>query len=815
MAGGEGTRLRPLTSSLPKPMVPILNKPVMEHIINLLCKFNITDIGVTTYYLPTIISNYFGDGEKFGVHLNYYIEETPLGTGGSVLNTNEFQNETFIVISGDCITNININDALEYHKFKKSKATLILKKEPVPLEYGIVIIDANGKIVRFLEKPNWGEVFSDTINTGIYILEPEIFNYYKKGENFDFSKDLFPKLLKDNIPMYGYVCNDYWCDIGDIESYRQTQFDILRNKIAINSELNQVKPGIWIHSDTFISEDVIINPPVYIGKGCEIRKGTLLDEFTILGDYCEVGENTTIKKSIIWDKVHIGKNVQCRGTTICSKVIIKNNVNLFENSIVGTECYVSSGVTVKPNIKIWPNKNIDEDSTVNKNLIWGSRSSKIPFGNNDICGEINIDITPEFACTLGSTFATIMRNSSSILVSSDGFNASNFIKSSIISGILSTGSDAINLENVITPISRYAVRFYNSFCGVHVRVDTIDENKIHIELFNNRGGNIDRKTEKSIEHLFLRGDFERCSANKIKSITHVENFANLYIASNINVLKNITEIKSCEMKIFLSSSSNKVCALASTYLQQIGCKIIIDSNIRNYDSMDEYLLYFSNIVKESYVNLGVCINDSGENIILFDKSGHIIKDDMLTVLTCLIALKDGNIKKLIIPLSATSVIEKMARNYNVEVVRAKSSTSDIMNEMLNNTNLENNDYIQYILNFDGILACGKIIDFLAKNAIGLDELLTMLPNFHVKRSELSCDFKYRGYIIRKLIEDNKEETLELFEGVKINSDDGWTLILPDNRRPVFNIYTEGFSEEYAEELIDIVNKKIQILLNED
>ncbi len=216
MAGGEGTRLRPVTCGIPKPMVPVLNKPVMEYTLELLKEHNITEVAATLAYFPAVITDYFGDGGDFGIKLKYYIEHTPLGTGGSVKNAEDFLSDTFIIISGDALTDIDLERAVKFHREKSSKATLVLKRVSVPLEYGVVITDENGKITSFMEKPSWGEVFSDTINTGIYILEPEVLDYYKKGDNFDFSKDLFPKLLNDNIPMYGYVTKDYWNDIGDL-----------------------------------------------------------------------------------------------------------------------------------------------------------------------------------------------------------------------------------------------------------------------------------------------------------------------------------------------------------------------------------------------------------------------------------------------------------------------------------------------------------------------------------------------------------------------------------------------------------------------
>lgn len=811
MAGGEGTRLRPLTSSLPKPMVPIVNKPAMKYIIDLLKNLNIKDIDVTTYYLPSLISDYFGNGEKFGVNLNYFIEEKPLGTGGSVMNIDDFPKDSFLVISGDCVTAIDIADAINFHLSKKSKATLILKREKVPLEYGIVILNKDGMITRFLEKPTWGEVFSDTINTGIYILEPEIFNYYNKGDNFDFSKDLFPRLLKDNVPMYGYVAKDYWCDVGDFNSYVQTQFDILNRKIVLDLEVKESTPQLWVDSGTIIAKDAIINPPVYIGKNCIIKSGAIIDPYTIIGDNCEIGEFCSIKKSIIWNNVHIGKNVQCRGTTICNNVSIKSNVNLYENSVIGSECVLSKGSSVKPDIKIWPSKTIAEGSTVYRNLVWGTKLSRIKFGESGIYGEINLDITPEYATILGSAFATIMRGNRPIIVSCDNYNSSQFIANCIISGIQSTGLRGLYLDNVITPISRFGVRFYSAGGGIHVRTNNDDNNLVHIELLNDKGGNVSRKIQKNIEQLFLRGDFERCIPDKISSFTTVNNFSLFYNQYNERLLKNVTEIKKKGLKIALSSTSSIVTSIAKEFFSNIGCNVMVENPLHTTEAIDSSILHLSKFIKKHNADLGLLLNDSGEKLIPFDNNGNIIKEDTYNVLCALITLKTSTAKKLIVPINTTSTIQNIAGDYNVEIIKSKSSTSDIMNEMLNN---ENDDLTQYILNFDGIQAGGKIIDYLISKKLSMSELLLELPDFHVKRSELKCDFESRGYIIRKLIEDYENDSIELFEGIKINSVKGWSLILPDNERPFFNIFTEGFSEEYATELTDSINSKIQLLIND-
>src|SRR5688572_15740341 len=224
MAGGQGTRLRPLTSNLPKPMLPMVNLPIMEHILNLLRGHGITETVATVQFLGSAIRSYFGNGEDLGMELTYATEETPLGTAGSIKNAEEeLRDDRFLVVSGDALTDIDLGKLLDFHQSKGGVATLCLKSVPNPLEFGIVITREDGSIERFLEKPNWGQVFSDTINTGIYVLEPEVFDFIPDDTVFDFSEDLFPLLLDKGLPMFGYVADGYWCDVGNIDTYMQAQ----------------------------------------------------------------------------------------------------------------------------------------------------------------------------------------------------------------------------------------------------------------------------------------------------------------------------------------------------------------------------------------------------------------------------------------------------------------------------------------------------------------------------------------------------------------------------------------------------------------
>ncbi|MFZ5969550.1 MAG: sugar phosphate nucleotidyltransferase [Bacillota bacterium] len=812
MAGGKGTRLRPLTCGIPKPMVPILNKPVMEYTIALLKKYNITDIAITMAYLPSVITDYFGTGEKWGVNIHYYTEEVPLGTGGSVKNADDFIDGTLLVISGDALTDLNIHKAIHYHRNKNAKATLVLRKEPVPIEYGVIITDRQGRIVRFLEKPSWGEVFSDTINTGIYILEPEALNYYKKGDNFDFSKDLFPQLLRDDVPMFGYVMDDYWCDIGDIKSYKQTQFDILNKKVKIDIQGTEISNGIWIGEGTIIDHGVTVKAPAYIGNNCSIKRGAIIDAYTVIGDYSRIERNVHLKKSIIWGNTIIGEGCNCSGAMICSNAVTKNNVNIYENAVIGEGSQLSHDVIVKPEVKIWPHKSIEDNTIVQENLVWGTKASKTLFGFRDISGEINIDITPEFASKLGASFSSILKQDPTIVVSGDGDNASNVIKRSLISGILSTGAAVIDIDHGIIPMNRFAVRFYKAKGGIHVRTDCENNNKVYIEFMDKTGANISRSMEREVENVLNREDYKRCNASYIKEVIEANNFSAYFLEEGVRLLQNLPTIIRKRPIFLLSSKSEKVSKLAENLLGKIGCHVIVDKTVEKYKSVSDYLIFLSRKVVNSKADIGVFISEDGENLILVDEFGREIDNEKYMAFVSLLVMKKGPLKSVILPYISPKSIENMIQNQDVEIIRTKSSPACVMSTMLNHDSEQEDLILQYILSFNAIWALGLITDFLAEKNMKLSDLVQELPQIYYKKQEIPCEWKDKGRVIRQLIGENRNDNIEMFEGIKIHQDKGWALIVPDSERPVFNVYTEGFTEEYAQELSVIYSKKVKELL---
>src|SRR5437868_11835921 len=283
MAGGEGTRLRPLTSNQPKPMVPIVGKPCMEHILELLRDHGFHEILVTVAFLPQSIRSYFGDGSSLGVEIEYSVEEIPLGTAGSVRLASDRLEDTTLVISGDALCDIDLTRLIEFHRERNAAVTIGLKSVDNPLEFGIVVTDEEGRIERFLEKPSWGQVFSDTINTGIYVLEPEVLRHVPTDRPYDFSKELFPLLLEMGRPMYGYVCDGYWQDVGNLDQYRQANYDVLDGKAQLRIPGMRLRGNVWVGEGVELDDVAGVEGPAYIGNYCRISPRATVGPHTVLG----------------------------------------------------------------------------------------------------------------------------------------------------------------------------------------------------------------------------------------------------------------------------------------------------------------------------------------------------------------------------------------------------------------------------------------------------------------------------------------------------------------------------------------------------
>ncbi|MGI6364215.1 MAG: sugar phosphate nucleotidyltransferase [Bacillota bacterium] len=797
MAGGSGTRLRPLTCDLPKPMVPILNKPVMSYIVELLKKYGIRDIAVTLAYLPGKIKDYFGNGAEHGVNLQYFLEDSPLGTAGSVKNTGDFLRDTFLVISGDALTDLDIARAIAFHRERGSQATLVLHRQPVPLEYGVVVTDQEGRITRFLEKPSWGEVFSDTVNTGIYILEPGVMDYLAPGEKYDFSRDLFPRLLADGVPMYGYVTDGYWCDIGDLRSYRQANFDVLAGKVKVAVDGRQVRPGIWLAEGVRPAQDVDLIPPVYIGRGCSLDTGVSLGPNAILGEHCRVRAGTTLRQAVVWKHCRLGSDCEIRGATICNNVSLALGVRLFEDSVVGAGTSLEQGAAIGPGVKVWPGKSIAPETEVKSHLVWGGHRSRRLFGLRDVAGQFNVEVTPEFASRLGSAFASLTGEEGSIVVGSDAAPASALVADALAAGILASGLGVIRGGGLAAPITRFAVGRYGARGGIHVRLEAGDT--VRLEFYNARGVNLDRGAERKLEAAFNSDDFRRVDAGQVALADRSPDILRQYFAWGARGLRTLAPGRQGPL-VAAGAETELMAFLGSGFLAHVGCQV------RRGGST---LAAVSAAVLEHGAEMGVFFRADGEEILLVDEGGIPVSAEAYRALATWIALQAEG-KRIVIPHAAPQVLRDMAAG--AEVVPVKSAPGEVMALMQELGEEDQRVAIQYLLNFDGIQAAARVADFLEQAGASLAQVVAGLPQLHYKKLAVPCKWEDKGRVLRELAALYRPEEMELEEGVKVLAEKGWALVLPDSERPQFNIYAQGYSEEYAQELAVEFSAKVSSLL---
>jgi len=416
MAGGFGTRLQPLTQDFPKPMAPLLGTPVILYSIFLLKKYGIHDITITLHYLPEKIKSYLGDGKRFGVSIHYSYEKTPLGTAGSIRKAFSSLDEPIIVISGDALTNVNLANAISFHTKRKSLATILIKKVAFPSEYGIVLCGYDGKIHHFLEKPDLNDMFSNLANTGMYILEPEIMQYIPDNMNCDFSKDIFPKLLSSNIPMFGYEFNEYWCDIGDLSQYRQAQYDILDRTCDCSYLICYNKNHSFISPKSNISLDATIQSPCYIGQNVTIDAGAYIFPYSIIEAGSHIKSGAHIDGAIIGQFCDVAAHTEIKNAIIGNHVTIGTASSVYDDSVIGHDCDISAHTILGPSAIVWPNDKPDEKIPMAKSILQYKNTGNFDFYYRTYF-QFNMQSPDYFAAIalFGQAFTT-WRNDKKILI---------------------------------------------------------------------------------------------------------------------------------------------------------------------------------------------------------------------------------------------------------------------------------------------------------------------------------------------------------------------------------------------------------------
>jgi mannose-1-phosphate guanylyltransferase / phosphomannomutase len=823
MAGGEGTRLRPLTSNAPKPMMPIANVPMMEHIVTLLREHGFDDIVVTVAFMANHIRNYFGDGSELGVRMRYATEETPLGTAGSVLNAREQLDERFLVISGDVLTDIDLGAVARFHEERGALATIGLTPVENPLEFGIVITQEDGSIERFLEKPTWGQVFSDTINTGIFVLEPEIFDYIDEGRSVDFSSEVFPRLLEEGKPLYGAVVEGYWEDVGTLEAYVRVHKDVLDGKVEVEIPGFEISDGVYVGEGADIHPDARIDGPVIIGDYCRLEGDAHLGEYSVLGTNVRVRAGADLQRSVIHDNTYIGSGVRLRGTTVGRSCDLRNGVRGEEGVVLGDECFIGEQAVLSAGVKVYPFKTVEGGAVINSSIVWESRGSRSLFGRLGVAGLANVDVTPELATRVAMAFATTLKKDATVITSRDSSRSARMLKRAMMAGLNAAGVNVRDLEVASMPVTRFAVARPESDAGISIRLEEDDPQSVVIRFFDAKGADITEGAQRKIERLFLREDFRRVFPGEIGDIGFPPRHLELYSVA-LEAAVDVERIAQSGFKVVVDYSYGATSFVMPNILSKLGADVLAANpfastrGVMSWDR-DEHAGNVASLVRASGASLGAVIDPGGEHLTLVDDTGHVLSDDeaLLAYVSLVSAhLDDGG--SIAVPLSVTSHVERLASERGVEVLRTKLSNAALMQAASRpRVGFAASDAGGFILPtflpaFDGAAAMVKMLELLALEGVALSKVVGALPSVHIVHETVVTPWEQKGTVMRSLVEISKGREVDLIDGVKVRHDDGWALALPDPEEPVTHIWAESDSDGAARRLAQEYARRIRQLL---
>ncbi|MBW8482813.1 mannose-1-phosphate guanyltransferase [Actinomadura parmotrematis] len=816
MAGGEGTRLRPMTANQPKPLLPLVNRPIMEHVLRLLRRHGFDETVVTVQFLAALIRNYFGDGEELGMALSYATEEVPLGTAGSVKNAEEaLRDDRFLVISGDALTDIDLTDMVRFHEENGALVTIGLKRVPNPLEFGIIIVDEHGRIQRFLEKPTWGQVFSDTVNTGIYIMEPEVLAHVAAGEPVDWSGDVFPKLLAEGAPLYGYVADCYWEDVGTHESYLKAQADMLSGLVEVEMDGFEVSPGVWVAEGAEVDAEAVLKGPLYIGDYAKVEAGVELREFTVLGSNVVVKEGAFLHRAIVHDNVFVAPSTNLRGCVVGKNTDVMAGARIEEGAIIGDECVIEAEAYVSSGVKVYPFKTVEAGAVVNTSVIWESRGQRNLFGPRGVSGLVNVEITPELAVRLASAYATTLKKGSTVVTGRDVSRAARTLKRAVISALTASAINVEDLEACPLPVARFETGRQDAAGGIYIRTTLGDSQGVDILFLDDEGADLSQGAQRKLERVFGRQEYRRAFPGEIAELSYPARVMETYTRDLLR-RADMTGVREAGLKLVLDCAGGVASLVLPSLLGKVGVEVLTRNNTLDEANPTETLAErmrdlqrLGELVSSSRGAFGVRFDPVGERISLVDENGELISDDraLLVMLDLVAAERRGG--RVALPVTTTRVAEQVCRFHGVQV-EWTSTSQDVLTKAAARPEVifaadGRGGFLmpEFTTTVDGIAAFVRLVGLVARTRLTLSQIDRRIPEAHLLRRSVPTPWAAKGSVMRHVVEAAAGLTIDTTDGVRVVPGGGrWVLVLPDPSEPVTHLWAEGPDADAAQALLE-------------
>ncbi len=736
-------------------MVPLMGKPVLEHILLLLRESGVKQVCITLRYAPEKIREYFGDGRKLGMEICYSVEEKPLGTAGGVALCRDFLGqEDFFVISGDCVCDFDLAAAAAYHREKQSEATILLCSRPDPTAFGLACTNRDGRIGCFAEKPAWEAVFTDLVNAGIYVLSPKVLQEVPRGETWDFGKDLFPGLLRQGRPVFGYEAKGYWCDIGTPEAYLGCCRDILSGKLRTFP-----MPADGIFCCGRIPEGVKITPPVCICAGAELLPGASVGPYAVIGPKSSLAAGTHGENAVL-EGCRLEENASVRGAVLCGGVLAERNAAVGEGAVVGRDCVLGEGASVLPGARIWPGQRIDPGEQVSGCLRAEKREDTPAFAAPGVLqGIFGKTLTPELCVRMGAAAADI---GGRVGISWQGGEAARILAEAFSCGVCAGGGTAVHPDCSFEAQAAFAAMRYQLPVSAFFRQSGKETS---VMFFGEDGQRIGREAERRMEQAAEDGT-PFVSAAMAGSVTELFGVGEAYI-------REAARPGVCEGFSVAAAGGGPENRALQTALSASGAKLINSAGA---------------------AALSVLPGGFGLSAKLPD--GRQIGPERLLMAAALTELKWGS-GSIAVPYNAPGGLEELAEACGGRVLRLGRDGAPAEEMSLRQPFLR-----------DGIFAAVQICACLTARGMRLSELVEETPEYGACRRVIPVEGD-RAAVMRVLTESFSEDSSELVKGLRIFTGKGRVTVSPMRQRSAISVMAESRDAEAARELCGDLDRLIR------
>ncbi|MFN8459935.1 MAG: sugar phosphate nucleotidyltransferase, partial [Anaerolineae bacterium] len=664
-------------------------------------------------------------------------------------------------------------------------------------------------------KPGRGLVMSDYINTGIYVLEPEILNFFEPNTAFDFANNLFPLLHVQGYPLYGYVGEGYWCDIGNIAEYMRANADALEGRVPGLDLGQQIRPRVWAGQDVDIAPTAHLEGPVFLGQSVQIKSGAIIRGPTVIRDYTVVDNEAHIDRSIFWRNCYIGERAQINGAVVLRQCSLKANATVFEGAVIGDGTIVGEGAVIHPSVKIWPGKEVEPGATVNSSIIWGSQGRRVLFGRYGVTGVVNIDLTPEFSAKLGAAFGATLPKGVTVTINRDNHRSPRMIKRAIISGLPSAGINVWDLGSQPLPVARYFTKVSGAAGGVHVRLSPFDERVVDVSFLDNQGLNLNKNKERDVERVFFREDFRRVYLDDIGAIEYAQNVRERYIDDFLTHL-NTKAIQGANFDVVVDFADAPIASVLPLILDKLNCNVVSLNANTDRPNFSLTQSKFQTALKQMQIittalgtELGARLNPGGERIFFVDNRGHLLTGTTACAATVELALRDAPGSAIAIPVDLPNMFEAIAARYGGRIIRTEIDAEALVkatcqeNVIIAGDGRGNFVFPDFHCAVDGMMALAKMLEFLATQKVSLGDIVANLPPYYLVERRVSCVWEAKARVMRLIHEKFENYENLMRNGTKFNlGPDKWVLIVPDPDQPYFRVVVEAGSLSAADALAD-------------